>query len=239
VINRTTTVNVTHITTYRNVNVTNAVVSVPADRFGQGGARPARVAATEVRGLAPVHGAPEVHPVAASLAPARGAAAAARPPEAVRARPVVATRAPQDPAPTLRTQGLPATPAAAPAPQQRIVPAPPRATPPAAPTAASAPARGPAAPGRTTPEGAASPDRGAATRGPRSGPRTDTVPSPTLRRQAPPPAPPGPSVQGAPVPRSERPRGEAPTRQGGGQERGQDRGGERGQDHGGQQQRDR
>ena len=36
VINRTTTVNVTNINVYRNVNVTNAVVGVPADRFGQG-----------------------------------------------------------------------------------------------------------------------------------------------------------------------------------------------------------
>jgi hypothetical protein len=243
VVNRTTTVNVTNITTYRNVNVTNAVVGVPAERFGQGGARPTRVAEAEVRGLAPVHGAPEVRPVAASLAPARGAAAAARPPEAVRSRPVVATRAPQDPAPTLRAQGLPATPAATSPPQQRIVPAPPRAAAPAPTTASPAP-RGPATPGRAAPDNGPPPDRGAATRVPRSGPRSDTVPSPspTTRRPAPPPAPPGPpgpNVQGAPVPRSERPPGESPTRRGGGQERGQERGGDRNQDRGGQQRGDR
>ena len=44
VINRTTTVNVTTINVYRNVNVTNAVVGVPADRFGQGAVRPVRLA---------------------------------------------------------------------------------------------------------------------------------------------------------------------------------------------------
>ena len=40
VVNRTTTVNVTNITVYRNVNVNNAVVGVPADRFGHGAVRP-------------------------------------------------------------------------------------------------------------------------------------------------------------------------------------------------------
>jgi uncharacterized protein DUF6600 len=242
VVNRTTTVNVTHITTYRNVTVTNAVVGVPAERFGQGSARPTRVADAEARRLAPVAGAPEVRPVAASLAPARGAATAARPPEAVRSRPVVATRAPKDPASTLRAQGLPATPAATSPPKPRIVPAPARAAIPPAPTAATAPPpRGAAAPGRAAPDGGQPPDRGAATRGPRStGARSDAVPSPTpsLRRQAPPPAPPAPSAQGAPVPQAERPRGESP-RRGGGSERGHDRSGERSQDKGGQPRGDR
>jgi hypothetical protein len=243
VVNRTTPVNVTNITTYRNVNVTNAVVSVPAERFGQGTARPTRVADAEARQLAPVQGAPEVRPVAASLAPTRGAAAA-RPPEAVRARPVVATRAPQDPTPTLRAQGLPATPAAAPPPQQRIVPAPARAATPPAPAAANAPPpRGTTDPGRVAPDnGGPPPDRGAATRGPRSGgSHSDTVPSPTpaLRRQAPPPAPPAPSAQGVPIPQSERPRGES-SRRGGGTERGHERGsGERSQDKDGQPRGDR
>jgi hypothetical protein len=241
-VNRTTTVNVTHITTYRNVNVTNAVVGVPAERFGQGSARPTRVADAEARRLAPVAGAPEVRPVAASLAPARGAAVAARPPEAVRSRPVVATRAPQDPAPTLRAQGLPATPAATSPPQQRIVPAPARAATPPAPAAATAPPpRGATGPGRAAPDSGQPPDRGAATRGPRStGARSDAVPSPTpsLRRQAPPPAPPAPSAQGAPVPQAERPRAES-SRRGGGSERGHDRSGERSQDKGGQPRGDR
>ena len=242
VVNRTTTVNVTHITTYRNVTVTNAVVGVPAERFGQGSARPTRVADAEARRLAPVAGAPEVRPVAASLAPARGAATAARPPEAARSRPVVATRAPQDPAPTLRAQGLPATPAATSPPKPRIVPAPARAATPPAPTAATAPPpRGATAPGRAAPDSGQPTDRGAATRGPRStGAHSDAVPSPTpsLRRQAPPPAPPAPSAQGAPVPQAERPRGESP-RRGGGNERGHDRSGERSQDKGGQPRGDR
>ncbi|HEU4438721.1 MAG TPA: DUF6600 domain-containing protein [Methylomirabilota bacterium] len=232
VINRTTTVNVTHITTYRNVNVTNAVVGVPAERFGQGGARPTRVADAEARQLAPVRGAPEVHPVAASLAPARAAATAARPPDAVRSRPVVTTRAPQDPAPTLRAQGLPATPAAVPPPQQRIVPAPTRVATPPAPPAAGAPPRGPAPAGRAAPDSGQPSARGAPTRGPRpAGPHSDAVPSPTPspRRQAPPPAPPAPSAQGVPVPRSERPHGDSSTKRGAGTERGQDRSGERGQ----------
>jgi hypothetical protein len=241
-VNRTTTVNVTHITTYRNVNVTNAAVGVPAERFGQGSARPTRVADAEARRLAPVAGAPEVRPVAASLAPARGAAVAARPPEAVRSRPVVATRAPQDPAPTLRAQGLPATPAATSPPQQRIVPAPARAATPPAPAAATAPPpRGATGPGRAAPDSGQPPDRGAATGGPRStGARSDAVPSPTpsLRRQAPPPAPPAPSAQGAPVPQAERPRAES-SRRGGGSERGHDRSGERSQDKGGQPRGDR
>jgi uncharacterized protein DUF6600 len=243
VINRTTTVNVTNITTYHNVNVTNAVVGVSAERFGQGAVRPTRVAEAEVRQLAPVHGAPEVRPVAASLAPARGATVAARPPDAIRSRPVVATRAPQDPAPTLRAQGLPTTPAAAPKAQQRIVPAPARmATPPAPATASAPPPRGAGAAGRAVPDNGQPQDRGAVTRGPRSsGPHTDGVPSPTssMRRQAPPPAPPSPSAQSVPVPQSERPPGESSTRRGGGTERGHDRGGGQGPDKGGQQRGDR
>ena len=64
VINRTTTVNVTNINVYRNVNVTNAVVGVPADRFGQGAVRPVRLAdAAEARRLTPVRGAVDVRPV--------------------------------------------------------------------------------------------------------------------------------------------------------------------------------
>jgi len=102
VVTRATTVNVTNITVYRNVNVTNAVVRVSADRFGQPGVRPTRVAdAAEVRGLAPVHGAPDVRPSSASLG-ASATAASVRPPDAVRSRAVVATRAPQDPAASLR-----------------------------------------------------------------------------------------------------------------------------------------
>src|SRR5712692_1362738 len=68
VVSRTTTVNVTNITVYRNVNVTNAVVGVPADRFGQGAVRPTRLADQSVaRQLSPVRGAVDVRPVAASV----------------------------------------------------------------------------------------------------------------------------------------------------------------------------
>ena len=146
VINRTTTVNVNNINVYRNVNVTNAVVGVPADRFGQGAVRPVRLAdAAEARQLTPVRGALDVRPVAASVT-GSATAAATRPPDAIRARPVVATRAPVDTAPVLREQGLGAAAAAtAPQPQQRIVPAPARVTPPAA-TATPTPGAGAAAP---------------------------------------------------------------------------------------------
>ena len=67
VVRNTTVVNVQNITVYRNVTVNNAVVGVPADRFGRGAVVATRVNATEVRQLAPVRGAPEVRPVAASV----------------------------------------------------------------------------------------------------------------------------------------------------------------------------
>ena len=123
VINRSTTVNVTNINVYRNVNVTNAVVGVPSDRFGRGHVQVQRVNNAQARELRPVRGELEVKPVAASVAPATGSAA--RPPAAVETRRVVATRAPRDVTPALQSQGLPtASPAAAPAPAPRIVPSP-------------------------------------------------------------------------------------------------------------------
>ncbi len=95
-----TTVNVTNITVYRHVQVTQAVVGVPADRFGRGNDRPARIAAVEVRRLHPVHGAPRVQPVAASVVPRheRGIA----PPEASHRREVVGTRRPYEVGPESR-----------------------------------------------------------------------------------------------------------------------------------------
>ena len=218
VINRNTTVNVTNINVYRNVNVTNAVVGVPAERFGQGAARPARLAdANEVRQLTPVRGAVDVKPGAASVTGSAGGAAT-RPPDAVRARPVVATRAPVDTAPVLREQGLPAaTSAAAPQPQQRIVPAPARVTPPAAAVttpgaAAPGAGRGPAGPGRTAP------DDGQRERGGERGPRQATPPPDAGRVPAParpgvtPPAPatPAPSVATPPTPQTAPPGPPAP-----------------------------
>jgi len=122
VVVRNTNVNVTNINVYRNVTVNNAVVGVPADRFGRGRADVQRVSNTQARELRPVRDV-QVRPVAASLAPANGTAS--RPSAAVEARPVVATRPPRDVRPTLESQGLPAaSPAATPAPAPRIVPAP-------------------------------------------------------------------------------------------------------------------
>jgi uncharacterized protein DUF6600 len=120
VVNRTTNINVTNITTYRNVNVTNAVVGVPAERFGHGHVQPARMSLTQVQQLTPVRGALGARPVAASVQPATGPAA--QPPAAMQARTVVATRAAHDVTPTLRAHDLAATPAVAPPP--RLVPAP-------------------------------------------------------------------------------------------------------------------
>ena len=48
VVNRTTTVNVTNINVYSNVNVHNAVVGVPEDRFGRGTAQITRVSDAQV-----------------------------------------------------------------------------------------------------------------------------------------------------------------------------------------------
>ncbi len=88
VVNRTTNVNVTNITVYRNVHVTNAVVGVPAERFGQGQVQTTQISQAQVQQLTPVHGALAVRPVAASVQPATGSAAP--PPAAIQARPVVA-----------------------------------------------------------------------------------------------------------------------------------------------------
>jgi hypothetical protein len=254
VINRTTTVNVTNINVYRNVNVTNAVVGVPADRFGHPGVRPTRLAdVREVRQLAPARGAPDVRPVAASLAAGVGPAAA-RPPEAVRSRAVVATRAPQDPSPALRAQGLPATRAAGPQPQQRIVPAPARTATPQATPGGAAP-RAPGGAGRAAPDDGPRHQRGPG--GVERGPGQPTPPGGAPREAAPsrqtmPPAPPAPGVQNAPPrgaegqgePKARRPPAERPGRvegpgrsapergageRGGGEKGGGDKGGPRGE----------
>jgi hypothetical protein len=129
VINRTTTVNVTNITVYKHVNVTRAVVGVPADRFGQGQLHVTRISPAEVQQLTPVRGALDVKPAAASVMPATGPAP--KPSPAVHARSVVATRPPRDLTPALHAQGLVASQAAAPAPAPRLVPSPTRAPVPA------------------------------------------------------------------------------------------------------------
>jgi hypothetical protein len=125
VVNRTTTVNVTNINVYSNVNVHNAVVGVPEDRFGRGTAQITRVSDAQVKELTPVRGSLQVKPASTSVMSADRATLT--PPAAIRDRNVVATRAPRDFSPSLRAEGLSgqreATTSAA---SPRIVPAPKR-----------------------------------------------------------------------------------------------------------------
>jgi len=104
VIQRTTVVRVEEITIYRNVTVRDAVVVVPRDRFGQGPVTRARITQVDPSHFHPVHGKLEIAPVRASLAPdvVRGT----RPPDAVLKRPVVGTRAPEDPGRWLAPHGI-------------------------------------------------------------------------------------------------------------------------------------
>ena len=131
VVNNTTLINVQNITVYRNVTGSsgvNAVVGVPADRFGRGDARPSRFSQADVQQLAPVRGQLAVKPVAASLAPSSGTAI--RPPEKIHDRPVVATRPPRDFTPALRAEGLAAPAVVTPSAAPRLVPAPTKEAPP-------------------------------------------------------------------------------------------------------------
>ncbi len=185
VINRTTTISATNITMYNNVHTTNAVVGVPADRFGHGTVQPTRISQAELHQLTPVRGALEVKPVAASVMPSTGSAV--KPPAAIQARAVVATRPPQDLAPTLHAHGLGATPALAPAVAPRLVPAPKRVAP------APANTGGAVRPGPGMPPNAAP---GAAGPAPRALEETKSKP---VERPAPPPPPGSPKV-GAPQP---------------------------------------
>src|SRR5262245_16837730 len=122
VVNKTTTVNVTNINVYRNVTVNNAVVGVSSDRFGHHDERPRRIEQAEARKLAPVRGAPDVKPVAASVTVASGTAV--KPPASMEKRAVVATRPPHDASTRLRDQGIAPTRTAEPNAPPRIVPAP-------------------------------------------------------------------------------------------------------------------
>ena len=159
VVTNTTIVNVTNITVYRNVSGVsgaNAVVSLPADRFGRGDARPGRLSQADVQQLQPVRGELAVKPVAASLAPSSGAAI--KPPEKIHARAVVATRPPRDFTPALKAEGLAApavvTPPAAPrlvAPPKKEAQAPPVRAVAAPGTQPGTAPGGPPAAGRATP----------------------------------------------------------------------------------------
>jgi hypothetical protein len=113
VVHRTTV----HVSVYKHVSVTKAVVGVPAERFGRGATRPSRLETVDVQRLSRVAGGPDVRPAAASVTPATGPAV--KPPAATASRTVVATRPPHDPAPALRRAGLPA--AAGVAPPTRVV----------------------------------------------------------------------------------------------------------------------
>jgi hypothetical protein len=90
VINRTTVVNVNNITVYKNVTVQNSVVAVRQDHFGARPVEEVRIGQVDVHRLEPVHGPLRVAPEAASFVAASGRAA--RPPETMPTRPVVATR---------------------------------------------------------------------------------------------------------------------------------------------------
>jgi hypothetical protein len=121
VINKTTVINVDDIR-YHNIDVHHAVIGVPADRFGRHLARHVYLAEADVRRLEPVRGPLPIKPVPASLEP-RAGGGGFRPPPTVLNRGVVATRAPHDPAPALRAQGLNFAPRAT-APAPRLVTAP-------------------------------------------------------------------------------------------------------------------
>jgi hypothetical protein len=102
--NRTTIVNVTTINRFSNVGVRNAVIGVQRERFGHGRQDPVRVRPEQTRELQLVRGQIGVRPVPASLSPREGRGA--QPPDRIRNRRVVGTRAPQDPSPRLRAAGI-------------------------------------------------------------------------------------------------------------------------------------
>src|SRR5437867_1951890 len=198
VVNRTTTVNVTNINVYRNVTVNNAVVGVSADRFGHH-ERPRRIEQAEVRQLAPVRGALDVKPVAASVTVASGAAA--KPPAAIEKRAVVATRPPHDVTTRLRDQGIAPTRTAEPDAPPRIVPAPRpvRGTEPASTRPQPSGPRNAPAPRADVPEGRGErPDRDQ--RRERNQPQAMPAPSqtPTSSQTPTPPRTPAPSQTQAP-----------------------------------------
>jgi len=183
VINNGTVVNAQNITVYRNVHEVNAVVGVPAERFGRDRVAPTRLSQTDVRQLTPIRGPLAVRPVATSVMPAT--AAAPKPPESIQPRRIVSTRPPLDVAPLLRAQGLaenggssrPVAPKLVPSPKSATVTGP-AATPP--PTQEARP-RVNAEPPREDRE------RRAVQTPPRVGPSRETPP-PNAARPEPPPA---------------------------------------------------
>ena len=120
VIQHNTFVNVRNVTVFQNTHVHNAVIGVNRDHFGRGHVEHVRLAAADVQRLRPIHGHLGVKPTPASLVAKEGHAL--RPPQAVHARPVVATRPPQDHSQHLRAAGL--NPPASATPPPRLVHAP-------------------------------------------------------------------------------------------------------------------
>jgi len=225
VVNRTTVVNVTNITVYKNTSVQNAVVAVREENFGRRAVNDTRIARVDARRLEPARAPLRVTPDASSYVAASGHAV--RPAENTISRSVVATRPPSRHAVAPRAEtsrgGAPqATPSPV-APAPRIVPAPkPAAT-------APVPARPPFGPSPTErqrpplprrfepsqqPEGRGTPQNG--------GPRTGAAPVAPREgsagqregvgnaRPTPPPSSaqpaPRPEAQAAPAPQSGPPR---------------------------------
>jgi hypothetical protein len=106
VINNTTIVNVNNINRYDNFRNGNAVIGVSGDRFGRGRVEHVRVDADRMRDLRPVRGELGVRPSRESLVPRNDRGRGQRPPDNIRGRQVVATRAPQDPSRQPRAAGL-------------------------------------------------------------------------------------------------------------------------------------
>jgi hypothetical protein len=71
VVHRTTVVNVTQVNVYRNTTVKNAVVAVPADRFGRDHVRAHRVHAGDEIARAPIRGRVPIEPIRVSARDAR------------------------------------------------------------------------------------------------------------------------------------------------------------------------
>ncbi|PYM13097.1 MAG: hypothetical protein DMD81_22160 [Candidatus Rokuibacteriota bacterium] len=194
VVNQTTIVN--KVTVYQNVTVRNAVVTVGADHFSVRPVHETRLAPADTQKHEPIHGRLPVRPAPASFV--AGSGPATRPPEAVLARPVVATRPPA-PRPA-EAGGAPVRGGAASTP---VTPPPPRLVniPRRPPSAAVAPAR--------PPFGKSDAER---PRPPAPAPAPG-VPHPAVSRPQPaPPAPAPPSAR--PEPRPARPRPDDPGQQG-------------------------
>src|SRR6266849_2682606 len=104
VIQNNTFVNVRNVTVFQNTQVHNAVIAVNRDHFGRGRVDPVRVAAADAKHLRPMRGGLPIKPARESLVAREGHGV--RPPGQVHARPVVATRTPQDPARRLQAAGL-------------------------------------------------------------------------------------------------------------------------------------